>query len=136
MKVPVQYQLHRPIPTQIWIQANNGCTGLIGRVCVFDPYTNVSLNICDGFGSKKLRKSYPDKDEDADSLVDASARLTDEVEIHCHPVAAYVAKGKYLRVHVACAAFPRWPRDACTRKGDHSKVKVKIMSGSIELPLA
>ena len=65
-----------------------------------------------------------------------------EIEVRCHPVAARIAKGKCLRVHVASAAFPRWPSDACTRRGDRSKLEVQIVVGStkwksgVELPLA
>ena len=114
------------------MRASDGCTGLIGRVCVFDPATNTALNLCDGFGVVKKTCGT------TTSLGHAPV----EVEIRCHPVAAQVSVGKCLRVHVASAAFPRWPRDACTRRGDASTVTVQIVVGSktwpsgVALPLA
>ena len=142
------------------MHASDGCTGLIGRVCVLDPATNTSLNLCDGFGVKKpgpsntsinssTSTSIGTSSSTSTSTATATATATAtslsrlaEVEIRCHPVAAHVTTGKCLRVHVASAAFPRWPRDACTRRGDASTVTVGIVVGSekwpsgVALPLA
>ena len=82
--------------------SGNRLKGLIGRVCVFNPATQVSVNLCDGIGLTPPAETLK-----------YGTLVFELFRIECSPIAAQIAKGMCVRIHIAAgmAHVPRY--DVC-----------------------
>ncbi len=89
---------------RVWTSSRS--IDLIGRLCLVTR-RGASLNLCEGL-------TRVDATAAEACIGDADGRIGRLVEVELGPVAAELAVGESLRLHVCSAAHPRWMRNLCS----------------------